>query len=110
MEDFPIYPATILKRRSTPIFKGYFLTMISDTNPDNLDFLSNDKYAAIRIEKWTPIPSLSDRVTYFCRRCGSHFTGTRGVAYRGVWDRERGRTLKLRCPSIQCITREAVKK
>ena len=83
--------------------------MISDTNPDNLDFLSNERYAAIRIEMETPIPSLNDRVTYYCRRCGNHFSAVRGVVYGGVYDKERRRCLRLRCPGIPCLTRESVK-
>ena len=84
--------------------------MISDTNPDNLDFLSNERYAAIRIEMETPIPSLRDRITYYCRKCANQFTAIRGVAYRGWWDRERSRVLKVRCPSYSCQAFDYVQK
>lgn len=80
-----------------------------DTNPENLEFVSTDKYAAISIDMATPIPGLADVIYYFCRRCGVHFHAIRSVAYRGVWDRERMRTLKVRCPSLICIYRETSK-
>lgn len=80
-----------------------------DTNPDNLDFVSDDKYAAIGIEMATPIPNLQDVIKYYCRRCGTHFHAIRGVVYRGWWDKDRRRCLKVRCPSLVCIARESVK-
>lgn len=72
-------------------------TSESPFGPDDLLFMRTADVFAMGYDCDDPM-----LVTMFCHKCKKSFKAMAQVALRRVWDEEKNRQVKARCPSPKC--------